>query len=198
MRVWGFEHRPEAIQAALAEIVAGQNEVVLGDADFALIAAWALSDRELPGGGTIAGHYAQRPDLPPEERDVARRIASARLGLLRVLSVQPGRWIELDDLSGEEPVQVLSHDVSRTVRPHDVLVARMMEGPPARSLWGPVGRLTRETGRELGDLLEARLESLGLHDAPGGIATAMHAAAREITTLLAPGLAAAGELGRTA
>jgi len=36
---------------------------------------------------------------------------------------------------------------SRTVRKDEMLVARIMEGPPAQSLWGPVATLTRESGR---------------------------------------------------
>jgi hypothetical protein len=199
IRAWAFQHHHDAIRAALADITAGHEDVVLGDADIELISTWALGDRELPGrGGTLAQRYARRPDLPADESDVARRIAAARLGLLRVVSVQPGQWIELDNLTGGGHVHVMSHGVSRAVRRDDMLVARIMEGPPARSLWGPVGRLTRETGRELLDLLKAGIESSGLHDEPGGLATAMHLAAREITTLLAPGLGRAREFGRAA
>lgn len=54
MRAWAFEHEPDAIRTALAEITAGREDAVLGDADLALIACWALNDRELPGGGTNA------------------------------------------------------------------------------------------------------------------------------------------------
>ena len=73
----------------------GATDLVLGDADLALIATWTLSDRELPEGDTLAERYARRPDLPAAERDIAHRIASARLGVFCVASVQPGRWIEL-------------------------------------------------------------------------------------------------------
>lgn len=73
-----------------------------------------------------------------------------------------------------------------------------MEGPPARSLWGPVATLTRESGRELMDLLKARMMSSSLQDSPAGLSTAMHLAAREITTLLAPGLTRSDELRRVA
>ena len=51
----------------------------------------------------------------------------------------------------------MSHDISRTVRPRDLLVGRLMEGPPDPSPWGPVGVLTRETGRELINLLDNHL-----------------------------------------
>lgn len=54
--------------------------------------------------------------------------------------------------------------------------------------------LTRESGRELMDLLTARMISSSLQDPPGGLATAMHLAACEITTPVAPGLADSAEL----
>jgi hypothetical protein len=198
MRAWAFEHEPDAIRAALAEITAGREDTVLGDADLGLIACWALNDRELPGGGTLAQRYAQRPDLSVDETDVARRIAAARLGLLRVMGASPGRWVDLDDIAGARQARVMSHGVSRTVRKDEMLVARIMEGPPAQSLWGPVATLTRESGAELMDLLKARITSSSLQDSPAGLATAMHLAAREITTLLAPGLTRRGELRRVA
>lgn len=198
MRAWAFEQEPDAIRAALAEITADLEDAVLGDADLALIACWALNDRVLPGGGTLAQRYAQRPDLSVDETDVAQRIAAARLGLLRVMGTSPGHWIELDDITGARQARVMSHGVSRTVRKGEMLVARIMEGPPARSLWGPVATLTRESGRELMDLLKARITSSSLQDSPAGLTTAMHLAAREITTLLAPSLTRSGELRRVA
>ena len=198
IQAWAFEHHGDAMQAALAELTAGCEDVVLGDGDVQLAAAWMLNDRELPGGSTPAQRYARREQLHSDERDVARRIATARLGLLRVVSVQPGRWIELEELPDGEAMRVMSHDVSRTVRPRDLLVGRLMEGPPAPSLWGPAGVLTRETGRELIDLLDARMKSLGLRDQPGCLAAAIQAAAREITVLLAPGLRRAGVNRRAA
>lgn len=91
--------------------------VVVGDADLQLAGTWVLSDRELPGGGTLSQRYAQRLDLPSGERDIAERIAAAGLGLLRVISVKPGRGIELNDLTRAELVSVISHDLSRSVRP---------------------------------------------------------------------------------
>jgi hypothetical protein len=198
MRAWAFEQEPDAIRAALDELTVDLEDAVLGDADVALIACWALNDRELPGGGTLAQRYAQRPDLSVDETDVAGRIAAARLGLLRVTGTNPGLWIDLDDIGGARPARVMSHGVSRTVRKDELLVARIMEGPPARSLWGPVATLTRESGREFMGVLKARITSSSLQDSPAGLATAMHLAAREITTLLAPGLRCSAELRRVA
>ena len=106
-----------------------------------------------------------------------------------VVRVLPGRWIELHDLAvGGELVRVISHDVSRSARPHDLLVGRVMEGPPAPSLWGPVGFLTRQSGRELRELLDTYMDAFGLGDAADGLAAAMHAASREITVMLASAL----------
>ena len=120
----------------------------------------------------------QRHDLPAWERDVASRIAAARFGLLRVVRVMPGRWIELHDLAvGGGVVRAISHHVSRSARPHDLMVARLMDGPPAPALWGPVGFLTRQSGRELRELLDTHMEVPGLGDAAGGgLAAAMTAA----------------------
>jgi hypothetical protein len=81
---------------------------------------------------------------------------------------------------------VSSHNVSRSVKPGDVIVARIMAGPPAPSLWGLVAFLDRHSGRKLQELLTARVQSLGLRDEPGSLAIAMQAASREITTLVAP------------
>lgn len=189
IQAWAFEHHGEAMREAFAAITSGYSGRVLCEVDLQLIASWMLNDRELPDGGTAAGRYAQRDDLAAGERDVARRIVAARLGLLRVVRVLPGRWIELHDLAvGGELVRMISHDVSRSARPHDLLVGRVMEGPPAPSLWGPVGFLTRQSGRELRELLDTYMDAFGLGDAADGLAAAMHAASREITVMLASAL----------
>ncbi len=189
IQAWASEHHREAMRDAFDEITSGYTDRVLGDVDVQLIASWMLIDRRLPDGGTPVERYAQRDDLPAGERDVARRIAAARLGLLRVVRVLPGRWVELHDLAvGGGVVRAISHDVSRSTRPHDLLVGRLMEGPPAPSLWGPVGFLTRQSGRELRELLDTYMAALGPGDAAGGFSTVMHAASRQITVMLAPAL----------
>jgi hypothetical protein len=91
-------------------------------------------------------------------------------------------------LVGDDLVRVISHDVSRSARPDAVLVGRLMDGPPAPSLWGPVGFLDREAGYELAGLLKTYGDSLGLREQPACLAAATHAASREITLMLAPAL----------
>ncbi len=189
IQAWAFEHYDAEVQAAVQEIMAGREDAVLGAVDLQLVASWILNDRELPGGGTASQRYAARQDLQPDERDIAARIAAARLGLLRVLRVMPGRWIELHDLTGDDDlVRVISHGVSRSARPGVVLVGRLMDGPPAPTLWGPVGFLDREPAHELAAVLKTHVDSLGPRAQPAGVAGAMHAASREITVMLSPAL----------
>ena len=173
---------------AFDEITSGYTDRVLGDVDVQLIASWMLIDRRLPDGGTPVERYAQRDDLPAGERDVARRMAAARLGLLRVVRVLPGRWIELHDLAvGGEVVRAISHDVSRSTRPHDLLVGRLMEGPPAPSLWGRVGSSPDRAVASCASCWVATWLARSPR-AAGGFAGVMHAAARQITVMLAPAL----------
>lgn len=189
IQAWAFEHHGNAMRDAFAEITSGSADRVLGELDVQLVGSWMFNDRQLPDGGTAAERYAGRDDLPAGERDVARRIAAARLRLLRVVGAMPGRWIDLCDVAvGGEVVRAISHDVSRHVRQYALLVGRLMDGPPAPTLWGPVGFLTRQSGGELRELLQTYIDARGFDDAAGGLAAAMHAALREITVMLAPAL----------
>jgi hypothetical protein len=63
-----------------------------------------------------------------------------------------------------------------------------MDGPPAFSLWGPVGFVSGETGPRLSALIGARIDSLGLGDKPEDLGRAMRDASMEITILLSPTL----------
>jgi hypothetical protein len=85
-------------------------------------------------------------------------------------------------------VRAISYDVSRHAWQHTLLVGRLMDGPPAPTLWGPAGFLTGQSGRELRELLHAYIDARGLADTTDGLAAAMHASSREITVMLAPAL----------
>jgi hypothetical protein len=187
---WAHEHHDDQIRAGIEELADGRQDLVLGDADLQLISSWVMCDRELPDGETIAHRYAARADIAVDERDIAKRIAAARIALLKVVRVAPGRSITMNDLiARNEIVSVASHDVSRSVKPGDVIVARIMDGPPAASLWGPVAFLDHQSGPRLQEVLTAQIQSLNLaRDDPASLATAMHAASREITVALSPGL----------
>lgn len=109
----------------------------MDDADLQIFATWFHSDRELPGGGTPAERYAARTDLPADERAATARIAAARLGLHRVLAVEPGRWITVEDLIRGTRTRVRSPNASREAVRWDILLGRVIDGDPP-SLWGPV------------------------------------------------------------
>jgi hypothetical protein len=188
VQAWAFETYPEEMEAGLEEMLGGRKEFVVGDADVELARTWVLSDRVLRGGDTLAQRYCERLELPPREGDIAERIAAARLALLRVISVRPGREIELDDLTRTRVVSVISHDLSRSVQPDDVILARVMAGPPAPTVWGPVAFVTSTTGPKLSEILKTRIVELDMRDQPEGLAIAMHAASREIVSLFLPPL----------
>jgi SEC-C motif len=187
---WAYVHHPNEMDAALRELVGDPRGLVFGDTDVQLLASWQLNDRELPGGRTPAQRYAELDGLTDPERVVARRIASAHLALLRVRSTEPGRAIEIEDVTRDcARARVVSHDVSSYVQTNDMFVGHLMPGPPAMSLWGPMAMLDRRTGHELIDLLDDRIARLGLD--PHGenvLGVAMRSAALEVTRMLMPTL----------
>lgn len=65
-------------------------------------------------------HYARLAELSGLER-APRRIASVRLALLRVRGSEPGRAIELEDVTrGSARARVVSHEVSSYVQANDM------------------------------------------------------------------------------
>jgi hypothetical protein len=187
---WAHANHRDEMNAALRELVGDPSGLVFGDIDIQLMASWQLNDRELVGGGTPAQRYAELAGLTAPERAIARRIASARLTLLRVRSTEPGKRIEIEDVArGGARVRVVSHDVSSYVQTNDMFVGHLMPGPPAMSLWGPMAMLDRATGHELIDVLEDRIALLGLD--PHGenvLGAAMESASLEVTRMLMPTL----------
>src|SRR6266498_5729933 len=131
---WSSKLLRAEITAALEEFVGPER--VMNDADIQIFATWFHNDRELAGGGTPAERYAARPELPADEREAASRIATARLGLYRVLAVEPGRALTLECLLDGTRIGVRSPHVSRDAIRWDILLGRVMEGETA-SLWGP-------------------------------------------------------------
>src|SRR5450755_777714 len=126
---WAYTKHPDEMDAALGERVGDPHGVVCGDTDTQLVASWQLNDRELAGGGTPAQRYARLPRLTDSERAIARRIASARLALLRVRSTEPGRAIAIEDVTrGSGRARVVSHEVSSYVRTNDMFVGHLCRG----------------------------------------------------------------------
>lgn len=131
---WSSTVFDDEITAALEEYVGAER--VMNDADIQIFAVWFHNDREFESGGTPAEHYAARVDLPDAERDAAARIATARLGVYRVLTVASGRSLLLEEFVGGRRVEVRSPRVSREAIRWDILLGRVMDGDPP-SLWGP-------------------------------------------------------------
>src|SRR5271166_3148044 len=93
---WSSGALGDEIGVALEEFVG--SERTMDDDDIQTFAAWFHNDLELSDGRTPAERYAALPDLAEDERAAASRIAGARLGLHRVIAVEPGNWLELEDI----------------------------------------------------------------------------------------------------
>ena len=135
---WAAAQFPDELSVALEHFRGSGSE--LDDRDITIFVTWFCSDRELGCGETPAECYAERSDVDARERDVAARIAAASLGLQRVRGVEPGRWIELEDVLSGATMRVRSGEVSREVTRWDILLCRIMGSAddPISSLWGPV------------------------------------------------------------
>jgi hypothetical protein len=160
--------------AALEEFLAAEmgkpgSGRTMSDTDIELFSAWFHNDRSLTGGNTPAERYALRAELGARERAAAERIASARLGIHRVLDVQAGEWILLEDLAGGDRTAVSSSNVSRDATRWDLLIGRLMSGDPP-SLWGPTRLLEPSDERDL--LAEIGRLGGGTDSSPNGVTIA--------------------------
>ncbi len=131
---WASRELSDEIGAALEQFAG--RERVMDDTDMQMFTTWFHNDRELRGGGTPAERYAARSKLPAHERAVASRIAAARLRIHRVLAVEPGVSLLLEDVVGGGCVEVRSENVSRDAVRWDIVIGRVMDGDPP-TLWGP-------------------------------------------------------------
>jgi hypothetical protein len=155
--------------------------------DFALLLTWFLSDRELStGGGTPIERYLDRPDLDPGERQVAERIAAARLGLHRVRTVTPGRSVELEDILTGASIVAASQSVSRVVVRWDLVLCRVMPGQPSPTLWGPVLVYAPDEEAELRAELERLADAHSLPRDPVGLRKVFRLASRELLRFAPP------------
>ncbi len=131
---WSSRELSDEIGAALEEFAGPDRK--LDDDELQIFTTWFHGDREICGGGTPAERYVARSDISADERAAASRIASASVGVHRVLAVEPGGSLQLEDIIDGEQVRVRSANVSRDAVRWDILIGRVMDGDPP-SLWGP-------------------------------------------------------------
>ena len=141
IQAWALRTLRPELDAAREEFFDGQtarpsNDRTMSDDDVELFCGWFHSDRRLPTGETPAQRYALRPELDAHERAAAQRIASARLGIHRVVEARAGESIALEDLAGGDRITVTSANVSREATRWNLLIGRVMAGDPP-GLWGP-------------------------------------------------------------
>jgi hypothetical protein len=189
---WSVEQFGDELAKAFEEFHPESHR--FGERDFALLLTWFTSDRELPEGGTPAGRYLARPDLDPDERDVAERIAAARLGLYRVRAVASGHSLELENVLTGASIAVASQTVSCEVVRWDVVLCRVMPGEPAATLWGPVLVYAPDEEAELRAELERLAAAYGLSRDEAGLSEVFRVASRELLRFVPPSRSVAPSL----
>jgi hypothetical protein len=131
-----------------AETGRSEGDRMMSDTDVELFSAWFHNDRRLADGATPAERYALHPELDAHERAAAERIASAHLGVHRVIDVLAEEWIVLEDLVSGERTMVASSSVSREATRWDLLIGRLIVGERP-SLWGATRLLEPSDERDL-------------------------------------------------
>ncbi|MGO9955179.1 MAG: YecA family protein [Solirubrobacteraceae bacterium] len=128
---------------------------------------WALNDY-LPddGGPPLMARYAERAELAPPARAIARGLASARLDAHRVRATTPGMWLELDSLAAGPPTRLAWRDWSERLQVGDILLARVVHGDLMATVWGHAVAFPAETERRW----RARLATLPSDSADAALA----------------------------
>ena len=98
---------------------------------------WALNDY-VPEDGSLPlmARYAERPQLTPRARAMARGLAEARLEVYRVGSTVPGLWLELEPLRDGVPVRLGWQDGFERVQIGEIVVTRVVHGTTMPTPWG--------------------------------------------------------------
>jgi SEC-C motif len=98
---------------------------------------WALDDYvPADGGPPLMTRYAQRLELDPAAREIARGLADARLEVYRVNATVPGVWIDVEPLTGGAPLRFPSQDGLEHAREGEILVMRLVTATSVPTPWG--------------------------------------------------------------
>lgn len=187
---WAAEKLADQLDAAL-KVFAGPLRRIDDEAERELFTVWFHNDRVLGDGRTPAEAYAARPEIDKAEREAAEQIAAARLGVYRVLEVEPGRSLELLDLVEVGTVRIHSETVSAGAARWDVLLARVL--PPERGdpdgstgLWGPARFFSAAEEPELLAELERLARARGSEPDREGLRGALRNRALELLRFQTP------------
>ena len=180
MASWAAGVFADELARALEEWVGVRRRMYEHEAG--LLETWFMSDRLLPDGHTPAEHAALRPGIGDGEREVARCIAAARLGLYRVRDYRTGQWVELEDVLAGGRVRAASDSVSRNVARWDVLLGRLMDSPSGPSLWGPCPVLSSPEEHEV----LAELARRAVSPDPAAMLAALRRDAHAMLTFVPP------------
>ena len=98
---------------------------------------WALTDYAPEDGGpSMMARYAERPELTPPARAIARGLAEARLEVYRVGSRVPGLWLELEPLRDSVAVRLGWQDGFERVQIGEIVVTRVVRATTMPTVWG--------------------------------------------------------------
>jgi hypothetical protein len=99
---------------------------------------WALNDyRPGDGGPSLMARYAERPELTPPARAIARGLTDARLDVYQVVGATvPGLWLELAPLRNNAPVRLGWQDGFERVQIGEILLARVVHATTMPTVWG--------------------------------------------------------------
>lgn len=88
---------------------------------------WFIFDYQLSTGRTVIELFSEYPDLSPEERELLKHWAAARLTLYEVREVLPGNGVVLQDLLGRKILMVHDASVAREISPGMILFMRVLK-----------------------------------------------------------------------
>lgn len=133
---------------------------------------WALNDYvPADGGPSLMARYAERPELSPPARVIARGLVEARLDVYRVRSTVPGLWLEIEPLTDGVPRRVAWRDRLERLQIGEILVTRVVDATTLATAWGLGARFPADSERRWKARLaalpeapaEAALTVLGFH-----------------------------------
>ena len=107
-----------------------------------LARAWAtLNGVSADDGSSLATRFASRSDLLDRDREIARQLAAARLGVFVVRRIAAPTWLELEAFDGSGTVyRAVTARPFDGVTPGSLVLARLVHLDGVTTMWGPACR----------------------------------------------------------